>query len=142
MGSLNFAIKLGGARFDIYMSDSFVFNVPVKERLEFMTPIGTHGVYAKHTIANKRAVDTGTADADPVIALQIPGNSLRAKVIHTPEMKDLFNDLRRECTGMAQGNRFLSNQASLAPCIKRLLPFLKRGSGYFKCTASLRYIPG
>ena len=47
MGSLNLAVKLKGARFDITMSDPFVFNMPVKLCLEFMASIGAHGVYAE-----------------------------------------------------------------------------------------------
>jgi len=46
-------------------------------------------------LADERAVDRGTGDRNPVIALEVPGDSLRAEVILGAQVHDLFDDLGR-----------------------------------------------
>ena len=50
MGSLDLPVELRRARFDINMSDPLVFDVPVKVRLKFMSPIGSNRVNAEREL--------------------------------------------------------------------------------------------
>ncbi len=47
MGSLNLAVELRRSRFDIGMSDSQVFYVPMELRLELVTAVGSDLLDAK-----------------------------------------------------------------------------------------------
>lgn len=47
MGVLDFAVQLGRTAPDISMTDTYVFDVPVEFRLEFMTSVGPGFANAK-----------------------------------------------------------------------------------------------
>ena len=52
MGALNLAVELRCPRFDIRMSDTQVFNMPMELRLEFMTTIGSDLLDTKRELGN------------------------------------------------------------------------------------------
>lgn len=47
MGSLKFAVKTRKTRFDVDMTNSQVFDMPVETSLELMIVIGSHGMDPK-----------------------------------------------------------------------------------------------
>ena len=65
------------------------------------SPTVHHPGQALQTIAYKGAVNGGTGSREAVVALEIPGNSLRSKVVYTPKMEIFFNYLWRKFTRMA-----------------------------------------
>jgi hypothetical protein len=55
-------------------------------------------------VSNKGAIDARTRGLYPVVALEIPGDSLRAEVIDAPEVKDFLDNLWAELAGVSCGS--------------------------------------
>ncbi len=52
VGALDLAVELRCPRFDIRMSDTQIFNMPMELRLEFMTTIGSDLLDSKRELGN------------------------------------------------------------------------------------------
>jgi hypothetical protein len=50
---LHFAIQLRGARLDVYVSDTLVFNMPVELCLELMAPVCANGMNPERELLDK-----------------------------------------------------------------------------------------